>query len=75
MKSNFMIVLCAAAALVGCEQGQDQMNEPSGAERPAYQNPDSSTNTPSAPTNSSGAASERTNDTGKLPGSGTSGTP
>lgn len=56
MKSKLIVLLCATAALAGCEQSQDQMNEPAGAERPGYQAPARSTNAPSQSTNENGTS-------------------
>jgi hypothetical protein len=74
MKSKIMIILGAAAALVGCEQRQDRMNEPAGAERPAYENPSVSTNKSSIATNQPGNSEAKTNGANS-PGTGTSAAP
>lgn len=75
MKSKIMIVLCAAVALAGCEQRQDRMNEPAGAERPAYENRAPSTNTQAGRTNQLESPGTKTNGTGSSDKTGTSATP
>jgi hypothetical protein len=74
MKSKVIVILFATAALAGCSQSGEEMNEPSGAERPTYQTPGRSTNAPAHSTNDAGASSGNTNNVNS-PGAGTSATP
>ena len=64
-------MLSAAVALTGCNRSGETMNEPSGAERPAYESPSRSTNTPTPSTNDTGNTGVKTNGANSSSGAAT----